>query len=132
MLQWNTISVLLIYDWQHLLRNTSESSLMLLNYRCLQSFTYSVSLLWLQFSTLNCQYFQKIGYLTCRHTFMVSLDIPYLVNPLERSDRWLIFWSLSKLLWTKPFWHLLVILWFLKNSWILEWSVTLMILILPS
>ena len=40
-LQWKPIDVPLLYDWNNLIRVTLESSLMLLNTSCLQSFPYS-------------------------------------------------------------------------------------------
>ena len=65
MLQWNPIGELLIYSWQHILINTSYSSLILLEPRCLQSFPCSTSLLWPKLSTLTCKDFHQIGYLPC-------------------------------------------------------------------
>ena len=120
MLQWNSIGVLLLYDWYNLLGNTSESSLMLLYPRCIQSFPYSESLLWLQFSALNFQFFHQIWYLPCRHPYMVSLDHPTIFRSLESSYCWLDLWYISTLLSTKSFWNLLVIFWLLQNSWVLE------------
>ena len=78
LLQYNPIGALLIYYWRHLLRNALESSFMMLGTRFTQSFTYSVSILWLQLSTLTCQYFHHIGFFPCRHPCMVSLVLPYL------------------------------------------------------
>ena len=128
MIQWNPIGVILLYYRQHLIRNTSQSSLMLLELRCLQSFPCSASLLWLQFSTLTYQDFHKIGLLPCRNPCMVSLDITYLGHPLKRYDCWLEFYSLSMFLSTKPFWCFLVIWWLVQNSWFLKWIMTLMCL----
>ena len=84
-LQWNPIGVLLIYACKHMLRNTLESSLMLLEPRCLQSFLYSESLFWLQLSALTFQDFHQIWFLPCIHPCMVSMDLHYMGNPLERS-----------------------------------------------
>ena len=80
MIQWNTIGVILIYGWKHLIRNTVESSLMLFYPRCIQSSLHSASILWLQLSTLTCQYFHNIGSLTCRNPCMMSLDLPSLCH----------------------------------------------------
>ena len=37
-----------------------------------------------------------------RHPYTVSMDVPYIGHPLERSDCWLDFWYFSKLLLIKP------------------------------
>ena len=126
MIQWNPIGIILLYFCQYLLRNISDSSLILLAPRCILSFTYSEVLLWLQSSTLTCQDFHRIVFLLRRHPCVVSLDLLSMGHPLERSDCWLYFSSLSKLISAKPFWHLLVILWLMKISWVVEWNVTLL------
>ena len=89
MIPLNPISVLLLYSWNHLLRNTSLSSLMMLDPRCIRSFTYYVSLLWLQLLTLTYQDFHQIGYFTCIHPYIVSLDISHLGCTFERYEYWL-------------------------------------------
>ena len=48
MLQWNPVGVIFFYTGNNLLGKTLYYSLMLLDPRCLQSFTYYASLLWLQ------------------------------------------------------------------------------------
>ena len=90
-IQLNTICVLLIYYWNHMIRNTLESPLIMLETRCLQAFTYSESPLLLKFSNLTCHDFHQIWFLPCRHPCMVSLDIPSMGHTLERSDCWLNF-----------------------------------------
>ena len=131
-LQLNTIDVLFIYSWHHLLRNTSEYSLVSLDIMCLQSFPSSESILWLKFPILNFQDFHQIGCLLCRHTYMLSLDFTPLGDSLERSYFWINVWYLSKLLSTKTFWYMLVILWLMQNYWVLESSDPIMILIIPN
>ena len=54
---------------------------MMLETRCLQSFPYYEFFLLLKWSTLIFKDFHHIGYLPCRHTWMVSLDLPSLGHP---------------------------------------------------
>ena len=51
MFQWNPIGVPLIFYWNNMLGNISEFSLMMLGTRCIQSYTYFLSLLLPQFTT---------------------------------------------------------------------------------
>ena len=132
MLQLNPIYVLFIYAWKYLLRNTLDSSLMILETRCLKTFPFYASLLWIKSSTLICQDFHQIGYLPFRHPCMLSLDLPSMDHPSERSNCWLYLWYISKLFSTNPFWYFLIIWWRLQNVRVLEWSLTFLILIIPT
>ena len=90
-IQWNIIDLYLIYAWNNTLGNNLESSLILLETKCLQSSPYFIGLLLLEFSTWTCQDFHKILFLPCIHPCMGYLAFLSMGNPLERYDCWLFF-----------------------------------------
>ena len=85
-IQLNPIDLSLICAWNHLLGKTSESSLILLDTRCLQSYTYFSGPLLQKPSTSTCQDFHQIVYLPYTHPRIGSLDLFTLGLPLDRSD----------------------------------------------
>ena len=56
---------------------------MLLENRCIQSYPYFEITLLPKFWTSTCQDFHQIASFTYTHTWMCSLDLPYLCPPLE-------------------------------------------------